>query len=103
MEMIYKGKYIWMISILLFASCSSKLYKPDEANSNYTASIEDLKKGRKLYISKCSSCHALHLPSQYKKEEWPHLVDKMEERAQINSSEKELILIYLWNAPVAAN
>ncbi|MEP7265186.1 MAG: hypothetical protein ABI772_11845 [Bacteroidota bacterium] len=95
--------YIWMLMLLLLAACKSSLYIPDEKSVSSSASLQDLTLGRKYYVDKCSSCHALHLPAEYNHAQWQQQVDEMEVRSHINPEEKELILKYLWNAPVVAN
>jgi hypothetical protein len=89
--------------VLIISACKSALYIPVESMASPSASFEELKDGRKLYVDHCSSCHYLHLPSEYNKEQWQHQVDEMEQRAEINNQEKELILKYLCHAPVAAD
>jgi mono/diheme cytochrome c family protein len=91
------------IMLIMMAACSSALYIPDERSVSASASLEELTAGRKLYVDHCGSCHALHLPASYSHEQWKEQVDEMEVRAHINTSEKELILKYLWNAPVVSN
>ncbi|HET8963775.1 MAG TPA: hypothetical protein VFM99_07755 [Chitinophagales bacterium] len=58
-------------------------------------SLDSLITGRNLYISKCASCHSLYLPTQYTLHEWEINVNEMEEKAKLNSTQKELIFNYL--------
>jgi mono/diheme cytochrome c family protein len=85
---------------IAFLSCRSALYIPVQPASNGSATVEELVTGRKLYIENCGSCHALHNPNEYTHDQWINEVSDMQERAQINDSSRELILKYLWNAPV---
>ncbi|MDD5149727.1 MAG: hypothetical protein PHC28_04515 [Flavobacterium sp.] len=90
-------KIILLASILLLISCSSQLYIPIESTS--TVSLEDLKTGRDIYVKKCSSCHQLHLPSQYNEKVWSSNLNEMQDRAKITDEEKQLIYQYIVNAP----
>jgi cytochrome c2 len=90
-------KLFFLGSILLLASCSSQLYIPIEATS--TVSLEDLKTGREIYVKKCSSCHQLHLPSQYTEKVWSLNLNEMQVRAKITDAEKQLIYQYITSEP----
>lgn len=81
--------------ILLSAACSTALYLPDTGNTVPGADVGQLKMGRQLYISKCSSCHTLILPAKYSHKEWQNWVDKMGDRATLSPTEKTAILKYL--------
>jgi len=90
-------KKLFIIPALFLISCSSQLYIPlQEVNS---ISVENLKKGRDLYVNNCSSCHQLYLPNQYNAEAWQHNLDQMQLKAKITDEQKKLIYEYLVNAP----
>jgi mono/diheme cytochrome c family protein len=79
------------IALLIFG-CSPSLYKPDVADAKLQ---ESLSAGRKIYVSRCSNCHNLHLPKEFTSEIWKKQVDLMQVRAGISDDEKNLILNYL--------
>jgi len=81
--------------LLVCAACSTALYLPNTGNVVSGANISQLKMGRQLYISKCSSCHTLLLPEKHSPEEWQNWMDKMSDRAKVSTSEKTVILKYL--------
>lgn len=95
--MLYKNKIKYLIPVLVFVliACKSALYIPSAENTSGKANVEELQKGRALYINKCSSCHALHLPEKYTKNEWIGWVNKMAPKAKITDEEKELIQAYV--------
>ncbi len=87
----------WKILItLIFSSmiygCTPTLYLPESSNAYQQ---EQLLKGRKLYVSHCSSCHNLHFPIEYDSSGWEIQLEKMEYRAGITDKEKQLIYDYL--------
>jgi mono/diheme cytochrome c family protein len=82
---------------LLLASCATTLYVP--LQSVGSISIENLKKGRELYVNNCASCHQLYMPNRYNEKQWIHNLDEMQVRAKISDTDKKLILDYLVNAP----
>jgi cytochrome c5 len=95
--MHYKNKNFTFIllSIVTLVACKSALYVPDSKNVAKYANVDELVKGRALYVAKCSSCHALYLPEKFKKAEWVNSVEKMAPKAKITDQEKQLILAYV--------
>ena len=81
-----------MVLLLSLGSCSSPLYTPLKENMPASANIENLTKGRRLYINNCGSCHTLFLPAKYDRANWIRAVNNMQEKAQISDSEKNLII-----------
>ena len=81
--------------IVLMVSCSSALYMPTVGQQTESASLEQMLEGRKLYVKKCGSCHALILPEKHTKPEWEHYLNEMQQKASIDNTEKEQILKYL--------
>jgi hypothetical protein len=39
--------------------------------------MTSLSEARKTYVSTCSGCHALHLPTEFPPQRWPSLVNQM--------------------------
>ena len=76
--------------------CSQQLYIP---NSGDSSQQKQLLEGRKYYIKHCGGCHNLHLPQEYKAEQWNKILFKMQPRAKISDQEKDLILKYLASHP----
>lgn len=91
-------KLILFIPLLLLFSCATVLYQPITGTEKIP--LEDLKKGRSIYVNNCSSCHNLHNPNQYNSKEWEHNLNEMQARAKINDEEKQLVYDYLVNAPM---
>jgi len=84
-----------LILLISFVSCSSPLYTPTKENIPSTSNIEDLKKGREIYVSKCGSCHTLRLPEKFNREGWKDALEKMQPKAKITDEDRNLILDYL--------
>lgn len=93
---------------LLFACAGplGGLPEPTARHLGYTrsngqaTSLTSLQHGRKLYVNRCSACHALYKPAQFKAAEWPTLVERMAGNAKLNPDQKRDVLGYL--AAVAA-
>ncbi len=86
----------FLIVGILFSACAITLYIPTQKDAEkHNTSLGELKSGRALYVNKCSSCHNLYLPQQFSNQEWRPLLDKMQKRAQIDSSQKQLIYNYI--------
>ena len=96
--MFFKPKYfkgIVLAAIAVTISCAPALYIPEKANVAAGADLAVLHAGRKLYVSKCGSCHTLVLPEKHTNTQWPALVASMEARSKITPDESKLILNYL--------
>lgn len=90
-------KSILFSLFLLLASCATSLYIPTQNIGSI--SMENLKKGRELYVNNCASCHQLYMPNRYDEKEWIHNLDEMQARAKITDNDKKMILDYLINVP----
>ena len=56
--------------------------------------LAELEKGRSIYLSRCTSCHAPVAPDSIPVERWPHEVSEMSERARLGTDEP-LVVKYL--------
>jgi hypothetical protein len=65
-----------------------------ERNGQNT-SLASLKHGRTLYVGRCSACHALHQPREFKAESWPQIVQGMASNAQLNVDQERDVTAYL--------
>lgn len=90
-------KIITLLVVFSLYSCGSQLYVPIESINSI--SVENLKKGRELYVKNCASCHQLFLPNYQNNEQWIVSLNSMQERSKISDEQKKLILDYLVNAP----
>lgn len=94
--MYYKKKILIPLAALVLISCASALYIPTSKDALIqNTSLEKLHQGRALYINRCGSCHNLYLPSNYTSKAWKPIMDKMQKRARIDDSQKELVNNYL--------
>lgn len=100
-----KRLVIGFIAILAVGACVSPVPVPTEAQLSVaqqrwpSASLADLQEGRQLYVRRCSSCHNLHLPTEYTAEEWPAIIAEMgQEYARIDKDQQGLVLRYVISA-----
>jgi cytochrome c5 len=56
--------------------------------------LAELERGRKLYLSRCTSCHAPVAPTSIPADQWPREVFEMSERAGL-ADEEPLVVKYL--------
>ena len=63
--------------------------------------LPTLKVGRKLYISRCSSCHGLKAPEFLSPEEWPDMVRRMADNSKITPDQERAITHYLVSVSAA--
>jgi hypothetical protein len=57
--------------------------------------LEDLERGRRLYVRRCSGCHVLPLPETRAFEDWPRVVDEMAVRARLGAEERSDVVRFL--------
>ncbi len=88
-------------AIAVVLACSAALDHPTPQDAEWAqrewpgTTVQDLARGRALYVDKCSSCHNLHLPSEYAPEEWEGYVAYMVTEAKITPAEQAAIARYL--------
>ena len=80
------------LALLVIAGCGASLYLPEPRDASADASLEDLIRGREIYTQRCARCHSLFLPERFSMAQWKTSLNKMQPRARINDTEKELIL-----------
>jgi hypothetical protein len=89
------------LSLLFLAGCAGQLPPPSEADALRASArypgttVADLARGRKMYVERCSGCHALVRPDRKGPDEWPKLVAEMTDRAKLNEDVAQEILRYL--------
>jgi hypothetical protein len=59
------------------------------------APLADLEQGRDLLVARCAGCHAVPLPADLERANWPGKVDEMSARAGLVPAQRELIAQYL--------
>jgi mono/diheme cytochrome c family protein len=85
----------------LGAGCVGQLPPPTSADALRASAqwpgttVEELASGRRLYVQRCSGCHALHRPSEKPPEAWPRYVREMTERSKLDEARAQAITRYL--------
>ena len=94
--MLYKKISFFVLFFLATSTAFAALYVPTQEDAAaQNINLEYLNQGRFLYIKTCSSCHTLHLTSEYTKMQWALSMNKMQKRAKITDEQKEMIFRYL--------
>jgi cytochrome c len=88
-------KFIFIISVLLLASCSQKTIEPVTKTEHKTTNSEDIARGKSLYAEHCVKCHQSFNPSDFTEKQWRHEVPPMARKAKIDSEKENLILAYV--------
>lgn len=84
---------------IIFFSCTTKLYIPNESNVNkpMTATVEEMMQGREIYAANCGKCHKLAKPESRDMMQWSRVLDKMAPKAKLTKEQHDLVLRYLAN------
>ena len=94
-------KLITILGLTLLAACAGQLRIPTEYDAARGAArwdcydLSELQRGRELYVLKCGSCHALHLPEELSETDWSAVFPEMREEAKLDDAQSGLILKYL--------
>jgi cytochrome c5 len=57
--------------------------------------LAELQQGRSLVAAKCSSCHRTPQPAEHRGADWPHMLDEMSRRANLDGAQRQLMQDYL--------
>lgn len=87
-----KKLYALMFGIMF--SCTA-LFAKTPNDSIPKNALDSIKFGKQLYETSCVRCHRLKEPTRYTAQEWPELVNKMQNRAKITDEQKNIMLRYL--------
>jgi mono/diheme cytochrome c family protein len=92
---------VWIIIILFIVSCAN-LAPPPEVSPALISNArpdhvdaEQLQNGHRLFVSRCLECHTLPPVTKYSRDEWPYLVSRMSNRANLSGSDQSAIIAYL--------
>lgn len=89
------------LALGLVAGCAATLPEPTVEDAQrarerwHDASQAQLEAGRSVLLSRCSSCHALPLPSDETPERWPAVVKEMAKPAGLSEEQAESLVRYL--------
>jgi mono/diheme cytochrome c family protein len=92
---------------LLAVGCAGQLPPPTAADALRAegqfpgTTVEDLARGRQLYVEHCSGCHALVRPQEKPPEAWPKLVNEMTKRSRLSPDKARDVTRYLVIASAA--
>jgi cytochrome c5 len=96
-----RGRTVLLGTLALASGCAAPLVphvQPADverlAGRYPDVSLAQLRRGRALYLSRCTTCHALIQPAAYSAAEWPKHVSEMSERAHLGNDE-QLVVRYL--------
>jgi cytochrome c5 len=103
-----------LLSLWVVAGCGSAMAPPVTAanaawaqtrwpEASAEASLEQLRRGRSLYVARCASCHLAVAPRDVRAAEWPAHLTEMQERANLSSDERLLVERYVVTLASAQN
>jgi len=96
------GAQIISVVIVLFIVSCANLAPPPEVSPTLISNArpdhvdaEQLQNGHRLFVSRCLECHTLPPVTKYSRDEWPYLVSRMSNRANLSGSDQSAIIAYL--------
>ncbi len=102
-----RSNRVWFVFLALtFCACagaplpSVTPHMLERAGENWPGvSMERLDAARSLYVSKCSGCHNVPIPSEFTIKKWGPILDEMAIKAKLRADETEDI----WRFILAAH
>ena len=55
--------------------------------------LSDMQAGRAAYLVRCSGCHPLHGPGEYRGDQWPSMVARMQKEKKVKIPEHDRLLM----------
>jgi mono/diheme cytochrome c family protein len=90
---------------ILLASCEAGLRSAPPVTTAFvraaareTANARTLEEGRKVFVNRCISCHALPAIGRYNSKRIPGIVNWMSHRAHLTRDQKDALIEYLLTA-----
>lgn len=87
-----------IITVLLgitVACSSSKKTVAETVKAPEKVLSPELAEGKVLYENNCGKCHGLYNPSDFTKEQWVPIVNRMQRKAKITDAQRDLVFNYL--------
>jgi hypothetical protein len=90
-----------VLASLTVVSCTTGVIRPDARDAHWASqqwpgtTVDDLSRGRDLFVLRCAGCHNLPQPVAKTPEEWAGVVEEMGPGAKLGPAERELVLRYL--------
>lgn len=66
-----------------------------ETNAPNEVVVAALEEGKSLMERKCANCHSLFEPKEFKADQWPSILKRMQKKARIDDNETALIQNYI--------
>lgn len=86
-----------MFSFLLYISILVLGDKPSDFSRFAPSQSAEIAAGKKLYETRCISCHALKDPLATSKKKWIKILPKMVRKAKLKENETNLIQSYIFS------
>jgi len=55
--------------------------------------LEEMQAGRAVYVVRCSGCHALHGPGEYRGDQWAPMIARMQKEKKFKIPEHDRVLL----------
>ena len=55
--------------------------------------LEEMQAGRSVYVVRCSGCHPVHGPGEYRGDQWPPMIARMQKEKKFKLSERDRVLM----------
>jgi|SRR6218665_112861 len=66
-----------------------------ETNAPNEVVVAALEEGKSLMEKQCANCHSLFAPKEFRADQWPSILKRMQKKARLNDDETALIQNYI--------
>ena len=89
------------LAVFILSCTATKLITPSQSDADRGAqkfqgySMNDLEKGKAIYVSNCNKCHRYKVPQSRDETKWDDIIPKMAKKAKLDSEQESLVLKYV--------
>jgi len=66
-----------------------------ETNAPNEAVVSALAEGKSLMDRKCANCHSMYEPKEFRADQWPSIMKRMQKKARLDDNETALVENYI--------
>ena len=95
------SRLVTLAALLGVVACSTAVVRPEPRDAKWASerwpgtTVDELSRGRDLFVARCAGCHNLPRPDIKTPDEWANVVDEMASGARLSSGDRDLVLRYL--------
>lgn len=90
-----KNIFAATITLIVLASCTSKVKPTAEAPKSSTSTTEQIAQGKVIYETACKRCHDLPEPTAFTSVQWVGIMNSMAPKAKLTDEQHQWVYDYV--------